>query len=223
MKKNQELIIPTVLFLSVFAWIYLNQTKTNITVMTSDQIKLQDTAFIGDSLVESLALTKELKGAGLFGVVGQNTSQINSRFKTQVLDNHYQAVFILGGLNDLASGVSEHFTIANLNLMYRQANSAGLKVIACTLPPWGDYIQKLAQKKGMNPVVLQQKTNAINNWIKSQRGVSVYQVIDLQTFMADPNNGELMNREWLSPDQLHPNANASRAMARFIKNQANIN
>lgn len=87
------------------------------------------------------------------GVGGQNSAQILARFSTDVVAYAPRVVVIMAGTNDTGSAAE---TIANLQSMYEQAETARIYVYALTTP-WapGHSTEKL------------EKISAINEWIES--------------------------------------------------------
>ena len=183
---------------------------------------LSQIAFMGDSLTVGLGRSGELSEAAIFGVMGENSGQLRKRFSRQISHHHYKAVVILIGINDIAGGRNASWTIANLTAMYEEATKAGLKVIACTLPPWGAYINRVAPQRRATAANWLNKTSYINYWIRSQKNILVDQVIDLNILMANPQKPNHTNPLFLEPDLLHFNLTGSRTMARYIKQGLNI-
>src|ERR1700761_356939 len=82
------------------------------------------------------------------GIVGQNSNQILARFQTDVIDLKPSVVVILAGTNDVypdwTLGPSEVPAVflnyidspANIEQMVQMAQSAGIKVVLGTIPPW---------------------------------------------------------------------------------------
>ena len=89
------------------------------------------TVFIGDSITAYWSLPDHNAG-----IPGQTTAQMLARFSSDVLGHDYKRVVILGGTNDarlntfVVSDVEQ-----NLSEMAAIAQSAGIEVILCTVPP----------------------------------------------------------------------------------------
>ncbi len=129
--------------------------------------------FIGDSnTVNSVSYSKQLKQYCNQAVVkelaanGRNTSDMLSSLRAELANNHYDAVMILGGSNDLGTNID---TKANLQLMYDLAKSKGARVVAIT-PPSKNYIRSAQPTWGGNNYSqLLEKLKNIVNWQLSNR------------------------------------------------------
>jgi len=102
-------------------------------------------AFMGDSITYGWSVP-----TSNFGVSGNTTTQMLSRFKPDVLGHGYKAVVILGGTNDmrfltqsLDAGVSE--AVANLQTMAEEAESENILVVLCEIPPIVDQQDRVVQ------------------------------------------------------------------------------
>jgi lysophospholipase L1-like esterase len=89
------------------------------------------------------------------GYVGQGVAAVAAH-----LDEAWNAqatdVVILAGVNDLASGRSLTVIENALDGLYRQAEAAGLRVVAVTVCPWADHA------KGQSNLL---RTRELNRWI----------------------------------------------------------
>jgi acyl-CoA thioesterase-1 len=68
------------------------------------------------------------------GICGELTREMVQRFRRDVLDAQPKMTVILGGTNDLGSGVLPTHICANLQQMYRLALDAGVQPIGVTVP-----------------------------------------------------------------------------------------
>jgi lysophospholipase L1-like esterase len=87
--------------------------------------------FMGDSITEGWPLPDHNKG-----IFGQTTAQMLARFNTDVIGHGYERVVILGGTNDInipQINVMDVYT--NLDAMATMAESAGMEVVLCKVPP----------------------------------------------------------------------------------------
>jgi lysophospholipase L1-like esterase len=69
------------------------------------------------------------------GVPGDVTSQMLSRIDKDVFAYKPNAVFILGGTNDLGHRISQNTTIANLRAIINEARAKNVRVFLITIPP----------------------------------------------------------------------------------------
>lgn len=205
------------------------QPKTTETARESSkempQTHLPETAFMGDSLTKGMELYGGINGAGTFGIGGQNTGQMLKRFELVV--GKYKKVVILAGVNNIGSDWTVAKITRDLEKMYKMARSTGIKVVACTLPPWGKFIEnhshkKFAVERGLTVEKLQVRTEKLNNWIRSQEGGLVDKVVDLYKFMGNTKTPEIQSKEYAAGDGLHQTARGSRLMAEIIKREGGI-
>ena len=68
------------------------------------------------------------------GICGELTSEMVQRFHRDVVAAQPKVTVILGGTNDLGSGVSPMDIFENLKLMYRSALDAGIEPVGVTVP-----------------------------------------------------------------------------------------
>jgi len=188
--------------------------------------RISDVAFMGASTIEGLSTVQTLKGADTYGIRGQNTRLMRARFLSDIIGDKdrpkYKTVVISGGVNDIAQNRPLDKIQEDLSAMCRMAKDAGMKVILCTLIPMGDYLQKLAQKKGIDPGKYQAKLAQLNDWIRSQQGGLADKVIDVYTLLENPSGRDNMNPEYLQKDKLHPNKKGYTVMADYIIDEANL-
>ena len=100
-----------------------------VTALVVNQGKFAaDTVFMGDSLIELWEFP-----AVNFGGYGNTTEQIRARFN-EVTDAQFMRAVILGGTNDVLTGIAPETTIGNLHEMIRIATSARLETFVGTIP-----------------------------------------------------------------------------------------
>jgi len=147
--------------------------------------------------------------------VGANTStKMARRFQTDIIRKGYNEVIILGGVNDLSSGHKPETVKKNLLEMYKAAKEKGLRVIAVTITPWGTFQDRPGNKKRF-PKDVQEKTIALNQWIREQRSKGiVHEVIDLYPKMVDK-DGRSLKKEFRG-DGIHPSRAGQREIGRII-------
>lgn len=142
-----------------------------------------DIAFMGDSITYGWSLPTTN-----FGVSGNTTTQMRTRFKFDVLGHGYKAVVILGGTNDmrfltesLDAGVAD--AVANLQAMAEDAETEKMLVVLCEIPPMADNDDRVV---AMNAAIIAlAKTNH-------------YRLVDYYTPMAG-------HSEYFV-DGIHPNS-----------------
>ena len=78
------------------------------------------------------------------------------QYSEDVAGKGYNAMIVMGGVNDVASGVQASTTEANLDWLYSQAKNAGMKVIAIPILPWGCFSTSSPAKMTI--------TKEINTW-----------------------------------------------------------
>ena len=88
------------------------------------------TVFMGDSITQWWPMPLNDRG-----IAGQTTDQMLGRFESDVLNQGFSRVVILGGTNDTIRGVDPALTLADLATMTVQAQSGGLRPILATIPP----------------------------------------------------------------------------------------
>lgn len=103
--------------------------------------------FFGDSITSNWGIYRgPFFSANNFlckGVSGETTGSMLKRYASDVIDQHPQAVVILAGTNDIAQKDGVHVTAeqisSNIFLMAKMAQSAGIKVVLCSLLPSSGY------------------------------------------------------------------------------------
>lgn len=103
--------------------------------------------FFGDSITSNWGIYRgSFFSANNFlckGVSGETTGSMLKRYASDVIDQHPQAVVILAGTNDIAQSdgvfVTAEQISSNIFLMAKMAQSAGIKVVLCSLLPSSGY------------------------------------------------------------------------------------
>jgi len=103
--------------------------------------------FFGDSITSDWGIFRgSFFSANNFlckGVSGETTGSMLKRYASDVIDQHPQAVVILAGANDIAQKdgvlVTAEQISSNIFLMAKMAQSAGIKVVLCSLLPSSGY------------------------------------------------------------------------------------
>ena len=81
------------------------------------------------------------------GICGELTREMVQRFHRDVVAVQPEVTVILGGTNDLGSGVTPMHILENLQLMYRSALDAGIEPVGVTVPS----IRVNVSEPGMGP------------------------------------------------------------------------
>lgn len=148
-----------------------------------------------------------------FAVGGSQTGSSPSPYKgmrlqytEDVVGKGYDLLIIMGGVNDVASGVSSSVTETNLDWIYTQAKSAGLKVVAISILPWGCFSSSSPAKMAI--------TKDINAWIKTNANVDYF--IDAY---EEFNRGDDCLKEIYNLDKIHVNGVGHEKLAEMIFSQ----
>ncbi|HMG01509.1 MAG TPA: GDSL-type esterase/lipase family protein [Edaphobacter sp.] len=89
------------------------------------------TVFMGDSITQRWPLPDHNQG-----ISGETTAQMLVRFNADVIGYGYKRVVILGGTNDTARNPFDPSDVShNIDAMSSMAQSAGMEVVLCTIPP----------------------------------------------------------------------------------------
>jgi lysophospholipase L1-like esterase len=108
-----------------------------------------------------------------YGKGGEMVNQMRRRFAADVLGvpfdpgkPKYTHVIVFGGVNDLYSDLTAGRTVAkittDLSAMYAAAHDQGLRVVALTVTPWGDFRRYYTPARGAT-------TAELNHWILAQK------------------------------------------------------
>ena len=184
-KTNYPLLIP-------FDSSYMTDDGTNVTV------KFHPGFFSGNGFIDK-------------GISGQNTTQMLSRFRKDVIDLDPKVVVIMGGTNDLAQGVSKDQIVANLASMAEMADAAGIKVILCSVTPNNDSYSKLSDPKTKGAHII-----TLNGMIQEYVATKGYTYCDYWTSLVAEDGLAMDSRYWLY-DHLHPNPDGYSVMEPIIK------
>jgi lysophospholipase L1-like esterase len=142
------------------------------------------------------------------------------RLRRDVLDRPgVDTLVVLLGLNDIgfsetdeqptykpAPVVEADEIIAGYRELIRQARQGGLRVVGCTLLPfggsdhWGEHAAKVSHE--------------VNEWIRCSGEYDA--VVDLRRVMADPQDPDRLNPTYDFGDHLHPNDEGYEVMAEAV-------
>ena len=132
-----------------------------------------------------------------YGRGGEMVNQMRKRFECDVIDHAradrpYTDVIVFGGVNDLYSDETAGRTVEkiakDLAFMYGRARTAGLRVVAITVAPWGGFSKWFTPHRG-------DTTRKLNAWIAAQLDDGkIDRVVDAHALLACD------DRERLCPD-----------------------
>lgn len=127
------------------------------------------------------------------GVGGNTTSQMLSRFSTDVIANNPAYCLILGGVNDISAATANTTILSNLQSMYSQCFQNGIIPIACTLTPWN-----------AGTTAQQTQLTQLNQSITQYAMQNQIPLIDYYSMLNDPTNNGFMPSALVSADNIHP-------------------
>jgi lysophospholipase L1-like esterase len=143
------------------------------------------------------------------GTSGQVSSQLVGRFRQDVVSQHPAAVHILTGTNDVYStdsppwqiggGSAVYDTTDNIKAMVAMAQSAGIKVVLGTIPPWGPG--GLAAEVDPSPVHWA-NIITLNQWIRDYGLENRIPVADYWSVLVSSNQETYIPA--LTFDSVHP-------------------
>ena len=164
---------------------------------------------VGDSItVGYLPKFRKLAEAAGHEVIGEGkvsaqTTAIRSLMQPY-LKQQPTDVVVLGGVNDLASGVGAFKVNLRLTDLWLDARKAGARVIAVLVTPWGCYSRYKAED-----------TAKVNDFIRkvvgNKAGPDV--VVDASAVLGDAAGCLRFTR-----DKLHPNADGQALLAQAVMN-----
>jgi lysophospholipase L1-like esterase len=137
-----------------------------------------------------------------------------ARFDRDVLSvAGVQWLMVLEGINDIgslarpagpgAAAVTADTLIGALRQMVERAHEHGIKVIGCTLTPYGGAGYSSDDGEAMR--------EAVNKWIRSSGNFDA--VVDFDAATRDPENPNQFRKDYNETDHLHPNDAGYKAMA----------
>lgn len=159
--------------------------------------------FMGDSITQLWPLDEYLVGAVNAGASGEDSWQMDARFKADVLDRKPRTVVILAGTNDIRdrdSADPEH-----LFAMVKAARDAGMRVIVGTVPP-------MDINMGGYPYVEKQLVIVLNDKIRNGALEHGYDLVDYHPAFLLPDGGGALNASLYADAYLHPNRAGYDAM-----------
>jgi lysophospholipase L1-like esterase len=167
--------------------------------------------FIGDSYTDNPnsyadQLKAMLPNANITKIakVGQKTDWMLSNASKEIQSEKYDAVFILGGINDIYARNSIAVAENSLQTMYNQVKQTPAKLIGISIAST-DYYPPYDATKG-------RLTDELNTWIRNNRSLDYF--IDMNSLLKK--NGK-QNLDLFNPDKLHPTPYAQKLLASEIK------
>ena len=151
------------------------------------------------------------------GISGQTASQMLVRFRRDVIDLHPKAVAIMAGTNDLCQQMAsmayypDDAILGNIISMCELAETAGIKVILCSVTPCAHYMPIPDQDAGSRIVALNAQLKA---YADKHRNVTY---LDYFTPLANAENGFDPEQ---SADGIHPYATVYRQMEQMLNKTA---
>lgn len=137
------------------------------------------------------------------GVNGERSDQIAARFDRDVLAERPDAVVIIAGVNDVYQGRSAATVTAVLRDMYERAALAGIPVVAGSIVPYNTASPAACQAM-----------REINAWIEAEAGADLnLTYVDTRAATASADDPDRLAG---SPDDLHPDIEGYRQMARVL-------
>ena len=135
------------------------------------------------------------------GIYGNTTEQMLERLDTDVLARDPDTVLVLGGTNDVLSGIPRAETVAHLREIVERSRQAGADVYLGTVPPQAV------------PVAIE-ATEALNAAIVAMAGRLDVPVIDFYAAFLDPDGSWA---DGLFSDMVHPSVTGARRMAQVAR------
>lgn len=142
------------------------------------------------------------------GVGGQKTAAMLARVQTDVVDLDPGVCVVLGGSNDVYGAESASTITTNLAAIYDALDAAGIRIIACTIPPQGNL--DAAQQTALTTA---------NTWIRDNYDSWPNALLaDFNPAMTiDGLPGWEPDPALFNVDELHPNASGEAAMSSVME------
>ena len=157
-----------------------------------------------DSWFEQLACTGDppVRYAHNAGIHGHTTEQMLARLDHDVLSREPDTVFVLGGTNDVLSGVPQAETIAHLREIVGRSRAAGAEVYLGTIPPQEAVPFAAAATGDLNAAI-----------VALAEEVDV-PVLDFHAALVDTDDSY---RDGLFADMVHPSVAGAEVMAQVAR------
>ena len=171
---------------------YMSQSGSNVTVL------FHPAFFTANSYLDK-------------GVSGQNTTQMLSRFKKDVVDLNPVVAVIMAGTNDLAQGVTKEQILSNISSMSEMADEAGIKVILCTVTPCNESYSRLSNPKTKGAHII-----TLNGMLKDYADSKGFSWCDYWSHLV-ADDGLALHPNYCLYDKLHPGPAGYDVMEGIIK------
>jgi lysophospholipase L1-like esterase len=135
------------------------------------------------------------------GIIGNTTAQMLARLPSLLAQFAPDTVTILGGTNDVNTGVASATVIANLGNIVTTVTGAGATAVLLTVPPCSTF-------SGTKNTVLAE----VNAWIATQAAANVI-VVDVHAALKDPAVPTQLLAIYDSGDHIHLNAAGQQLVA----------
>lgn len=152
-----------------------------------------------------------------YGKGGDMVNQMRRRMGKDLFDHPpvaYTHLIVFGGVNDLYSDLTAGRTVAkiaaDLTTIYAAGHKHGMKVIAMTVAPWGDFKLFFTAARG-------ETTRELNRWILAQRATGADFVVDTYPLLSCGDPEKLCDR-FVEPfhDGLHFGPPAHQMLAEAL-------
>lgn len=202
------IIIVVIFLIWIFYLLFNNGKKINVKATSSPKKFL----FIGDSFTDNPnsyadQLKKDYPGINITKIakVGEKTDWMLQNSSNSIRQGKYDAIFVLGGINDIYARNSISDAKANLQAIYDLAKNNGSKIIGITIAPT-DYYQFYDSQKG-------QLTNELNSWILKNKSLTY--AIDFNSLLKSSDGKQ--DTSLFQADKLHANSQGHRLLADSIE------
>jgi lysophospholipase L1-like esterase len=139
------------------------------------------------------------------GVVFGDAPMITRVHRDVLFSDEVRKVVLLGGINDIQSGVSAENVIAGIRTIGLRCEKENAQFFVGTITPWRGWVNWTEERE--------QQRQKVNAWIRA----TFPGVVDFDAAVRDPADPLRLRPEFDSGDHLHPNAAAFGAMARLVR------
>ncbi|MCC6503470.1 MAG: hypothetical protein IT362_10085 [Deltaproteobacteria bacterium] len=126
------------------------------------------------------------------GLNSDQSSHIDARIQSDVIDQGAQTVVILVGTNDITAGVALATIEANIQSAANKAAASGLTVCLASVPPKNDWNSTQNAKRA-----------SLNAWLQSHSSANNYRFADVYNAVKNPFNPDQIDPACDSGDGLH--------------------